>query len=330
MDMDCRKIEQLISPFIDGELTRSEAEAIRVHLSACADCDREYEAMIQLAAACRSLSEIFIPAPKGFKDTLMLRISNEENLVAHVKSGSWFNRNWKQSVAGIAAGVLLIIGTLSMNSGPIVQVAENPPAVTQPSNPSVVVVGDPGNTSPTNPNILENQPPATGQNNSGDPVATISPATNSGRSPMVLLSKDLTISTTFLQVKVADSASVLQQAMSLANEAQAQTQNLGQQVDNNGSYTVLQIKVAKSAADRLINDLSNLGTVTGREVTKNDISSQFADKMSQYQILITQRTTLQDASQAASLDQRIDILENELRDWDQKAEIETIVLRLEK
>jgi Predicted transmembrane transcriptional regulator (anti-sigma factor) len=328
--MDCRQIEQLLSPFIDGELTQSEAEAVRMHLSICADCGKEYETMAQLSAACKYISEVIVPAPAGFKDALMLRISDEENITARVRNGNWFNRNWKPAIAGIAAGVLLIIGTLTIHSGPVLQVAENPVSVTQSDNPSPGVSNQEP-TLPTNSDSTEVQPPAaTGQNNASDPVETPNVANNNTTSPMVLLNKDRFITTTLLKVKIADSANALQQAIHLAGVAKAQTQNLGQQVNEDGSYTLLKITVPKSAADGLIAGLSGLGTVTGKEVNNNDITTQYADKFSQYQSLVTQRATLQDASQASSLDQRIETIEDELRDWEQKSAVETIVLWLQK
>lgn len=324
-------MENLISPFIDGELTRSEAEAVRVHLSACADCSREYEAMLRMSAACQQSRAAIIPAPAGFKDTVMLRISNEAKPAAEIKSAPWFRRSWKQAVAGIAAGLLLIAGTLSINSGSIVQIAENPPSVTQTDNNSPVVdnpVNNDGTNSNSDPSAT--QTPVTGQTNPDDPNVSADPNPGTTPAPLVFLNKNRFFTTTLLQIKVSDSRTVLQQVMSMAEAAKAQTQNLGQQVNESGSYTLIKIIVPKSAADELISGLCGLGTVTGKEVTNNDITTQFADKLSQYQTLVTQRAVSQDAAQTAVLDQRIKTLETELNDWDQKAEQETVVLWLEK
>jgi hypothetical protein len=226
---------------------------------------------------------------------------------------------------------LLIIGSLSMNLGPILQVAENPPAVTQPSNPSPAIDSP---VSTATPNLVPSgvQTPATGQSPTNLDTPTITPnaPSNSGSSPVILLNKERLITSTLLQIKVTDSIAALQQAMSMADSAQAQTQNLGQQVNDNGTYTLLKITVPQSQANELVSRLSSLGTVTGKEVTNNDITTQFADKFSQYQTLVTQRATLQDSSQTAQLDQQIKTLENELHDWEQKAGEETIVLWLEK
>lgn len=343
--MDCRKIEQLISPFIDGELTLAEAEILRAHLSSCANCAKEYEAMAQLSAACKEWGDILIPAPAGFKDDLMLllnkEIAHQESITARVGSGHWLSRNWKQATAGVAAAILLVIGTLSMSSSPVVQLAQNPPSITQPENPSPTIgnnngAGDTNNTgSNSQTNTVTNpsgtQTPITGGNTIGSAITPNSTAVQK-ESPMVFLSKDRYITSVLLQVKVGDSYTASQKVLSMSDKAGAQTQNLGQQVNDNGTYTLLKITVPKSTASDLIAKLGSLGTVAGKDVNNSDISSEFADKYSQYQTLTAQRTALQDATQKtnASLDQRIKTLENELQDWDQQANEETIVLWLEK
>jgi hypothetical protein len=43
--MDCRVISKLLAAYLDGEVTAKEREQIQVHLSACAQCRRELEAL---------------------------------------------------------------------------------------------------------------------------------------------------------------------------------------------------------------------------------------------------------------------------------------------
>jgi anti-sigma factor RsiW len=335
MGMDCRKIEQLLSPFLDGELAPGEAGAVRSHLSACADCQQEYEGLLQLSVAFTHMIKALIPAPSGFKDSV-LGLINEEKVVTPLKTSHWYNKNWKQLVAGAAAAVLLIFGVVSMNAGPMVQLADKTPIVeSQPgaSNPGVVTPTS--NSIPTQSGAVpsvqsDGITPAVKEDGASSLVAVADPAANSLRSDPVFLNKERSIITTMLKVKVVDSSSALEQALKIAGDMQAQTQNLGQQVNENGSYTALKITVAKSAANSLISELSSLGTVSSQEVDKTDISTQYSETLSQYQILVTQRATLEDVSQKAQLDQRIEALQNELQDWEQKAEQETIVLWLEK
>jgi len=335
MDMDCRKIEQLISPFLDGELVSVEAGAVRSHLSVCASCQQEYEDLVRVSVSLQQMGEVLVPAPIGFKDTLMQRI-NEEKVITPVQTSRWFKRSWRQAAVGAAAALLLIFGATSMNMSPVFRIAENTPIIeSQPGVSSSGQVTSTNNVSPAQPGVVtprqsEGVTPVVTKD-STTPLATTDPTANSLRSaPVFLNNKERAIITTMLKVNVNGSNSALENALTLADNAQAQTQNLGQQVNNNGSYTALKITVAKSSAGNLISELSSLGTVSSKEVDKNDISARYSETLSQFQTLVTQRATLQDVSQKAQLDQRIETLESQLQDWEQKSERETIVLWLEK
>lgn len=325
--MDCRQIEQLISPYIDCELSLSEFAEVKAHLKICAHCSQEYELMLQMSSALHQMDQVVVPAPPGFTASLMERINSEDSTVKPPVQGRWFDNHWRQAVAGLAAAVMLAFTAFSINLGPIMQVAENPPTVIQADNgtsavnPSDNYNGD--SVAEIQTNINQNNQP------NSNPTLV---AQNSDRplTPLVLLNKERTLTTTLLQIKTSDSSGALQQALNLAADASAQVLNLGQQATESGSYTVLQITATKKAADNLIIGLTNLGNVTSKEVTSNDITTQFTDKLSQYQSLFAQRAAVQDDNQAASLDQRITVLENELKDWDLKAEQETIIVWLQK
>jgi hypothetical protein len=284
------------------------------------------------------LGEVLIPAPAGFKDSVLQRI-NQERFVTPIKPSHWFNKNWKQLVAGAAAAVLMILGAVSMNVGPMVQLADKTPIVeSQPGSTSPVIVTSANNIVPAQSGTVTPvqsegttiaPAPAVKVNDNATTLVASAPVANGSLSAPVFLNKERFIITTMLKVKVSESAPALEQAYLKASGAQAQIQNLGQQVNENGRYTALKITVAKSAADSLISELSSLGTVSSQEVNKEDITIRYTETLSQYQTLVTQRATLQDASQKALLDQKIATLEIELQDWEQKAKQETIVLWLE-
>lgn len=338
--MDCRGMEQLISPYLDGELTPAEAAELSLHLLVCDTCHGEYAAMVRISAACQQRLDIILPAPAGFKDALMLHIGKIEKAATPIGYSSWFNRGWKQA-AGAAAAILLLLGAASINTTPLVQLASKIPALIQPDSLSSIAVNtvtqapsDPAEIATSIPQNVVPAPqtvdPALPTNNSSTPQIASVPSAGVSHPAPVFLNKERFITTTLLQVKVPDATAALEQATNLAATAQATTQNLGQQVNATTSYTVLKITVGKSAASSLLADLGNLGRVSGQQIDRKDISTDYADTLSQYQTLITQRATLQDASQGPELDQRIDILISELQDWEQKAEQETIVLWLEK
>jgi hypothetical protein len=336
MGMDCRKIEQLISPFLDGELTPAEALVVKSHLTACAVCHQEYEELAQLSSAMAHIGPVLMTAPAGFKDTVMLRITEEKVLVP-VKKSAWYMQSWRQVVASAAAAVLLIFGAVSMNTGSIMQLAKTPVVEYQPSTSNSVVVNPTNNMTPSPPDtaitpsagIEEPTSPIVTKDSTTPVVLPITVASNVPSAPVFLI-KERTINTTLLKIKIGDSALAEEKVLQIARDVQALTQNLGVQVNEGGSYTAIKITVAKASANTLMNKLSSLGTVVSQELDKQDISTRYAETLSQYQTLVTQRATLQDLSQKVQLDQRIETLQNELTDWEQKAEQETIVLWLEK
>lgn len=351
-EMDCRKIELLISPYIDQQLTRAEADMVRMHLSACADCQQEFEEMARLSAVMQSLNQVVVPAPPGFSAAVMQRIREEDQVVPLTRQTGWLNRNWKRLAAGAAAAAMLLAGPLLNNAGhlaPLVQIADNPPSWIQPHNPvpgEDPQVNDPGNdpgydpgsspgTNPVNPNGDTTSDPNSVPND-GEPVTPpddgpVQIAENpdpAEYSPMVFLAKERFLVTTLLEVRAGDADRAQQQALSLSGQYQAQVQNLGQQVNANGRHTVLKITIGKSQAGKLMASLEGLGLVMDREITRTDINSQFGGKLSQYQSLVAQRNSEKDPDDVATLETRLAALENELNNWDTQADQETIILWL--
>ena len=350
--MDCRKFEQLIILYHDGELSRYEAEAVKAHLEVCAACGSKYADSLQISGALHDLGKEVVTAPQGFSAAVMQKIADDEKAGVSPPRISWINRYRKPAMAGIAAALILMVGSFFANTPPLTQIADNPLSLIQPDkSPVGTDLPTNNNNSPdtdthTNPNSGTNpaQPGITTPNqntdenpepnNHDEPLVVAQPPDGNVPDPMpqpmVLLNKDRALTTTLLQVETADSSAALQKAIGMAGAVQARTQNLGQQVNEKGSFTVLKITVPKSSANGLLSQLSSLGTVNNKEITKNDISSQYHSKFSQYQSLINQRSGAADKEEAAALDKRIQSMENELRNWDQQADQETVILWLAK
>ncbi len=79
--MNCWRIENLIAPFLDGELPDAEAGAMADHLERCSECNGKVEfvaAMPDLVPP--DLSEVTEPLLDGFADCLKERIALSESL----------------------------------------------------------------------------------------------------------------------------------------------------------------------------------------------------------------------------------------------------------
>jgi len=77
--LQCPKAKRLFSPYLDGALTGAEMLALQDHLSACAPCKEEYQALRQTQQLLVNMGRPKVPADLGLK--MRLAISREAALV---------------------------------------------------------------------------------------------------------------------------------------------------------------------------------------------------------------------------------------------------------
>lgn len=68
--MNCRRVNSLLSAYLDGELTGAEMIAIREHMRGCACCCEEHEALSQTK---RLVASLALKAPRAELEALLLR-----------------------------------------------------------------------------------------------------------------------------------------------------------------------------------------------------------------------------------------------------------------
>jgi hypothetical protein len=337
--MDCRKMERYLSPYLDGELASEDMQMVQFHLRKCAACRRQYDELVLLVSVVKHMGSEVIPAPHGFSDAVMQQLYIENRPLSITERTHKLVGKWKPAVAATAAALLITLAGLGIRFIPVSQTAHNN-HVNQPQT----VVADKGNSVndqtrhdqlPDSPAVTPSRPETTKtENNSTD--SALDPLTDDQvlnyamSSSPVFLNKERVIKTTMLKLKVADPDAASEQATKIAATSGASTQNLGQQVNENGTCWVLRITGAKSSAPNLLASLSSLGTVSSQDVDKVDIAAQFAQTLNQYQNLIAERDKIQDAGRKAQLDGQIIKLERELETLEASADKETIVLWLQK
>ena len=102
--MNCEQMNDLLSAFLDGELTTREEEQMNAHLEQCAECRALLEQLQTLRTSFSDLEEI--PAPEGFVGKVMDSIKAESTL----KVVPLFKRPQMRAVMGLAACAVLCIG----------------------------------------------------------------------------------------------------------------------------------------------------------------------------------------------------------------------------
>ena len=116
--MNCEKCQELISAYVDGELSEKEKMSFRAHLSVCQDCSRLADDFASIVGFCeKSFSEDSIP-PNS--QALWCRINNiieseieetqlsEEFQEETVSKSGFFSGTFTVSAAQIVASVFLI------------------------------------------------------------------------------------------------------------------------------------------------------------------------------------------------------------------------------
>jgi len=150
--MNCRRVVNLISAYIDGELTGAEMLEIRRHLSDCPECTEEYEsiratklALSRLATAAPrpDLAESIIRTLDVVRVPLYQRAINSAVRFAHSKLSPVAAA---LAASGLALVLLSASGIDNIDSKPVQEVAAVPAQdgsfVRQLSTGSVLLPGD--------------------------------------------------------------------------------------------------------------------------------------------------------------------------------------------
>lgn len=105
--MDCRKAEELLQSWIDGELDESERAALTAHLAECSDCARRLAEYKHLGALLDRIDAQTV-VPPGLYGRIMEAVERES---APARGGAHRWTRWAASAAavlllGVTAGVL--------------------------------------------------------------------------------------------------------------------------------------------------------------------------------------------------------------------------------
>jgi len=109
--MNCKKIEELLNPYIDQELDAESTQTIEEHLKSCPTCQDEYLKLKEMVASLNFLPQV--SAPQNLTQNIMAKISQEEIQI----QSSWIDNLKKQisiprlsfRLVGAAAAAVLVM-----------------------------------------------------------------------------------------------------------------------------------------------------------------------------------------------------------------------------
>lgn len=157
--MNCRKVQNLISAYVDCELPGVEMLAMRQHLSDCPECNSEFEALLRVKRAYGSL------APKTPSPVLAARIlyvldGPPHQPQKHALPSLWKRFTFFPGKLGFAAASMVIFATLlTLTSGQLFRDSYAYLPLPQPVQMIALAEQDPVRLFPTT-NTMEGAPPA--------------------------------------------------------------------------------------------------------------------------------------------------------------------------
>jgi hypothetical protein len=119
--MNCKKIEELLNPYVDQELDAESTQTVEEHLKSCPTCQDEYLKLKEMVASLNFLPQV--SAPQNLTQNIMAKISQEEiqiqsSWIDHLKKqisvpSLSFPRKWESifsfRLVGAAAAAVLVM-----------------------------------------------------------------------------------------------------------------------------------------------------------------------------------------------------------------------------
>lgn len=102
--MKCEQVREMISLYIDNELSKEEKIEFEKHIKGCKECYDEYLSILEVVKSINSIEEL--PLPEGFRDDL--RIKLEENQRANKNMRFKGISKWTSVAAILVVGVIFL------------------------------------------------------------------------------------------------------------------------------------------------------------------------------------------------------------------------------
>ncbi len=345
--MDCREIELLMRLHMDDAITNDEAGILENHLAGCKACAGELALREKLLISLREIASEEIEAPPELCGSVMASLWAERR-----ESFSWLPAAWRRTIAAAAALLLLAGGSAGVTAG--LRMARGGDIIAvNPGQTTIVDTVNPGGGNM--PNTGDSQPveqvpggPVDVQNtdapvniamgnNSGsnggasatEGIADQGKQTRSGAAPATaLLSNSITVTSTFLKIEVNDLQEARAKAVALAAGAGVSTQVFPEQSEGR-SIVLLRITVSPDRALGLIEELTALGTLLGRDSQSSDLTFQYNETMVKYMELQTRLASEQDPGERKNMENQAAAFKQQLDSWDAEAGKRIITLWLE-
>lgn len=337
--MNCSKVKENLSPYLDNMLSEEEKKAVETHLASCPECQQELEDLQQTIAMLSSLEEIIPPASfrRELREKLEKEVDNKQKKSFSINGliSKWFG-NLKTSAAvpvAISLILLIVIMPSFFRMGSPLSKSADEAAESAPETRSFSIADSGFTNDSIKPQEELKQEMALEGDKAGDMNFTANggamkqkAASLAGNSARVVERKIIKNADVTLQVD--DYAS----AVDLIKQ---QVHNLGGYVANesvrmshssNVTSGHLQVKIPQQDFESFLSGIDGVGKIKYRNIYTDDVTEEYVDVQSRLNALRTKEERLLNIlTKAGKLSEILEV-ENELAST--RAQLESLQGRL--
>ncbi|MGE5415894.1 MAG: zf-HC2 domain-containing protein [Acidobacteriota bacterium] len=330
--MKCQVARELLSPYIDYELTENEKVMLEEHLSVCAHCNKELAELRSMVDCLHQLGEL--QAPTGFMTELHSRLLEvkvvpfESKKTAAAQKPRWI----AASVAGIAMALGVYISSVMPITPVLDKIAgifDSQPAPNQGTSIEDIINDiqkkNQGNqhtpapkdqpiktadVTPVTPQPTTDPTPSnTSEIHSTTPKNNTVPKNNTTPEAPIVVSDTKKIDTVNVQMTVANNVLAADKIAQIAMVNQGQTESQLTDVMSGKSQVVV-IWVPRDKVDEVVAGIKQIGTITNPMQGKQDITTQYNEAKDQLQVVANEIAKIKSQSVISPDDQdRLSALE---------------------
>lgn len=345
--MNCDKIRELLSPYLDEMTNEKETHLVKAHLEVCSSCRSELE---QIKIVCNMVHKLPVPkVPDNFYHDLESRLFNDnfkyfgQKTIKTPKKPGW--------IAASVAGLALAAGIYASSFLPVgVLVANLKDHYNQEEKKPTIAIDD----------ILERSGVSLNNNNvtvQPDKITNVAQVENkvlplglklkvyagkavvktgiTGNTPLVAQVESCTTEVVTSKILVSDIGSSVQKVIHIAaaNEGQYEVlpvESTTPQALSDSGTKALSIKVDEDKSVKVLNQLNSVGK-TDFPVSNNlELTEQYNEAVNNINNLQQQINTVTSQGNISETDEtKLDELQEQLKQWsDKKAQLENQIKRV--
>ncbi|MGE5404501.1 MAG: anti-sigma factor family protein [Candidatus Saccharibacteria bacterium] len=305
--MKCQDARELLSPYIDNEVTEKEKIMLEEHLSVCAHCNKELAELRSMVDCLHQLGEL--QAPTGFMTELHSRLLEvkvvpfESKKTAVTPKPRWI----AASVAGIAMALGVYISSVMPITPVLDKIAgifDSQPAPNQGTSIEDIIKdiqnkhqdnqntpapqGQPVKTAQVDPVTPEptnsTEPAKTTEIHSVTPKQNNTPKNNPAPEAPIVVADAKKIDTVKIQMTVENNVLAADKIahIAMANQGQSAKQNIDVM---SGKSQAVVIWVPRDRVDEVVAQIKQMGSITNPMQGKHDITAEYNEAKAQMKVV---------------------------------------------